>query len=246
MPPADKNSIKKKTRRPPPKAGEIAVTTGLPRRPHDAPVNPVADQTNWRVKLKPGRIKFDDPAKAKFLAAFADHGRKKDAADAAGVTLLTVTNHRKNDPDFAIAFDEASASYRDKFVKLAIGKLAFEGTPVNRCNPMTGEIYEEKREHATPLVVLELRRIDPSYRDKQDLNITGHTGVLVVPGAMTPAEWVKAQAIKNEARKNPLDDPTAKGTEAPPVAKPGEVVLPDRATEVATRNGKSAGKAVSR
>lgn len=232
-----------KPRRPPPKAGEIAVTTGMPRRSGAAPAHPVADQTNWRVQLQPGRIKFDDVAKAKFLAHFAEHGRPKHAADAADVTLLTATKHRKNDPDFAKAWDEAAASYRDKFVKLGIGKLAFEGLPITKVNPSTGALYTEKTEHATHLVAMELKRIDPSYREKQEIALSGAGGVLVVPGAMTPAEWVKDQERKNAERENPQQKAAEPGTEASPVAKPVEVVLPDRAADVAARK---AGKAVER
>ncbi len=233
----------RKAPRPAPKAGEVAVTTGMPRRRHDAPANPVADQTNWRHKMQPGRIKFDDVAKAKFLKAFAENGRKKESAEAAGVTLLTVTAHRKNDPDFAMAFDEAAASYRDKFVKRAIEDLAYKGTPVKKVNPFTGEVYEEKREHSAVLVAMELKRIDAAYRDKQEVSLTGTGGVLVVPGAMTPAEWVKDQARKNEERVNPTAKPAEQATEGPPVAKPVEVVLPCRAAVVAARK---AGKAVDR
>ncbi len=236
-------SKKKKIPTPPPKAGEIAVTTGMPRRRHDAPAHPVSDQTNWRVKMQPGRIKFDDVAKAKFLSSFADTGRKKEAAEAAGVTLLTVTTHRKNDPDFSLAFDEAAAAYRDKFVKLGIGKLAFEGIPIKKVNPTTGVVYTERMEHATHLVAMELKRIDASYREKQEVALTGGGGVLVVPGAMTPAEWVKDQERKNEERANPQQKAAEPGTEASPVEKPAEVVLPDRAAEVAARK---AGKAVER
>lgn len=233
----------KKIRKAPPKAGEIAAGTGMPRRRHDAPVNPIADQTNWRVKMQPGRIKFDDVAKAKFLDHFANHGRKKDAADAADVILLTVTNHRKNDPDFAIAFDEAAQAYRDKFVKRAIEEIAFEGIQVNKVNPFTGEVYEEKREHPAQLIAMELKRIDATYREKQEVALTGSGGVLVVPGAMTPAEWVKDQERKNAERANPQQKDAVPGTEASPVEKPAEVVLPDRAADVAARK---AGKAVER
>ncbi len=237
---------KKLKRRPPPKAGEIAVTTGLPRRPNAAPANPVADQRNWRVKLLASRIKFDDRAKEIFLCDFSGHGRKKDAASAAGVSLLTVTNHCKNDPDFAQAFDEAQAEYRDKFVKRAIDEIAYQGISIKKVNPFTGEVYEERRDHPVRLIELELRRVDPTFRDKQEISLTGGGGILVVPAAMTPAEWVADQEKKNEARKNPiLAEESGKTTSDVEASKEvvKEVVLPDRAKEVAARK---AGKDVVR
>ena len=235
---------KKLKRRPPPKGGEISATTGLVRRPNAAPANPVADQRNWRVKLLASRIKFDDRAKEIFLRDFANHGRKKESASAAGVSLLTVTNHCKNDPDFAQAFDEAQADYRDKFVKRAIDEIAYHGISIKKVNHVTGEVYEERRDHPVRLLELELRRVDPTFRDKQEISLTGGGGILVVPAAMTPAEWVADQEKKNEARKNPIlaaeegkDASEADATKE--VVK--EVVLPDRAKEVAARR---AGKTV--
>lgn len=238
--------IKKLKRRPPPKGGEVSATTGLVRRPNAAPANPVADQRNWRVKLLASRIKFDDRAKEIFLRDFADHGRKKEAANVAGVSLLTVTNHCKNDPDFAQAFDEAQAEYRDKFVKRAIDEIAYQGIAINKVNPFTGDVYEERREHPVRLLELELRRIDPTFRDKHEISLTGGGGILVVPAAMTPAEWVADQEKKNEARKNPLlAEDKGKTTSDAEATKEvdKEVVLPDRAKDVAARK---AGKAVTR
>ena len=234
---------KRMKRRAPSKLGEISITTGKPRPGNAPPLNPVADQRNWRVKLLASRIKFDDPAKEIFLREFAKHGRAKHAASDAGVSVLTVLNHRKNDPDFAQAYDEASAAYRDKFVEKAIQDLAYKGTPIMKVNQVTGEVYEERRDHPVRLLELELKRVDPSFRDKHEVALTGGGGVLVVPAAMTPAEWVKDQAKKNEDRMNPTQD-TGSGQDRPaatPEAK--DVVLPDRAADVAARK---AGKAVTR
>ena len=226
------------------KAGEIAASTGRPRQGVAPKANPVADQSNWRTRLVAGRIKFDDQAKEIFLAHFAEHGRKKHAATAAGVSVLTVTNHCKNDRDFAWAYDEAQAEYRDKFVGKAIGELAYEGIKIER--KIGPDVIETKRDYPIPLIAMELKRIDHSYRDKQEVSLTGAGGVLVVPAGMTPSEWVADQAKKNEARNNPMDDkedaPAAPGA-APVSAKPKEVVLPDRAATVAARK---AGKGVSR
>lgn len=226
------------------KAGEMTAS-GRVRQGSAPKANPVADQTNWRQNLVGQRIKFDDKAKELFLAAFADNGRKKHAAMAAGVSVLTVTNHCKNDPDFAQAYDEAQAEYRDKFVAKAIEDLAFKGIPIHKVNHVTGEVFEERRDHPVRLLELELRRIDATYRDKQEINLTGVGGVLVVPAGMTPSEWVADQAKKNETRKNPLQadqDQPEEGTQADE-AKPKDVVLPDRAADVAARK---AGKGVIR
>lgn len=226
------------------KAGEMTASGRL-RQGLAAKVRPIADQTNWRKKLQASRIKFDDEAKEIFLAAFAEHGRKFDAALAAGVGTLTVSNHCKNDPDFAQAYDEAKAEYRDKFVAKAIGELAYEGILIER--KIGDDVIETKRDYPIRLIELELKRIDSTFRDKQEVSLTGGGGVLVVPAAMTPAEWVADQARKNEARKNPLlAEEEAKAPAAASGAgafAPKEVHLPDRAADVAARK---VGKAVTR
>ncbi len=224
------------------KAGEITAS-GLLRRGVAPKANPVVNQSNWRRQLMTARIKFDDDAKEIFLAKYAEHGRKKDAATAAGVSALTVSNHCKNDPDFAQAFDEAQAEYRDKFVAKAIGELAYEGVLVERLDK-DGNVTETKRDYPIRLIELELKRIDPTYRDKQEVNLTGGGGILVVPAAMTPAEWVADQARKNEERMNPLLDKEADKDSSPAKADGAkDVALPDRAAAVAARK---AGKAVTR
>ncbi len=224
------------------KAGEMTAN-GRVRQGLAPRANPIADQTGWRRKLSTNQLKFDDAAKEIFLAVFATHGRKKDAATAAGVGFLTVNNHIKNDPFFAQAYDEALMEYRDKFVAKAIGELAYEGILIEK--KIGEEVIETKRDYPIRLIELELKRIDSTFRDKQEVNLTGGGGILVVPAGMTPAEWVADQERKNEARKNPLlAEEEAKAPEAAPGAPaPKEVHLPDRAADVAARK---AGKAVTR
>ncbi len=227
-------------KKPSAKGGERTVS-GRMRRNTAPKANPEVDTTNWRRKVQVASICFDDKAKAIFLEAFARHGRKKHAADAAGVTLHTVRNHLKDDPDFAKAYDGAGESYRDQFVEHAIGDLATKGVAVMAATK-DGDIYEARREYPVPLIILELRRIDPAYRDKQEIDITSGGGVLVAPAAMTPAEWVADQERKNAERKNPMEkDASDKATVQagkPLTDAPKEVTLLDRAVEVASRNAK--------
>ncbi len=230
-----KEGLKKPTA----KGGE-RTASGRLRRSQAPKANPEVDQSNWRRKVQTASIRFDDRAKEIFLEEFASHGRKKHAADAAGVTLHTVRNHLKDDPDFAKAYDGAGESYRDQFVQHAIGDLATKGVAVMAATK-DGDIYEARREYPVPLIILELRRIDPAYREKQEIDITSGGGVLVAPAAMTPAEWVADQERKNAERKNPMEkDVPSPGTKdgKPSADAPKEVTLLDRAVEVAARNAK--------
>ncbi len=219
-----------------PKAGEMTLGGRL-RRESITKANPEVDQSTWRKKLRASMITFDDKAKEIYLDEFASHGRKKHAADAAGVSLHLVRSHLKNDPEFAKAHDEACDSYRDQFVQHAVGELATKGTPVMGSNK-EGKIYEVRRDYPVPIILLELRRIDPTYREKQELDITSGGSVLVAPAHMTPTEWVADQDRKNAERMNPMEKDVSPDPETKDGKPPKEGELPDRAADVAARNKK--------
>lgn len=221
------------------KVGEMTASGEL-RRPKTVKANPTADQSTWRTKLRTSMLAFDDPAKEIFLDEFAKHGRRKHAADAAGVSLHTVREHIKNDPEFSKAYDNAVDAYRDQFVEHAIGDLATNGVAVMAATK-DGDVYEARRDYPIRLIELELKRIDPAYREKQELDITSGGGVLVVPAAMTPAEWVADQVRKNAERMSPMEkDAVNKAAESNEsvTENPKEVTLLDRAALVAARNAK--------
>lgn len=223
-----------------PKAGEMTMGGRL-RRECTTKAHPEVDMSTWRVKLRASMITFDDKAKEIYLNEFASHGRKKHAADAAGVSLHLVRSHLKNDPEFAKAHDEACESYRDQFVEHAIGNLATKGIPVmGAMKDGEGKVitYEQRRDYPIPIVILELRRVDPTYRDKQEIDITSGGSVLVAPAHMTPTEWVADQDRKNAERTNPMEKDVSTDPEAKDGKPSKDVKLPDRAAEVAARNKK--------
>jgi len=163
------------------------TTTGKP--------NPIADQTNWRNKLQQSRLKFDDGQKKVYCEALAEHGLKGRAAETAGVCRQLVANHLENDPDFLDAVSEAVDRYRDKRVEKAM-ELAFDGIEVKKYNK-DGDLIETRRDHPIRLIEMELKRVEPGYREKQtvDMNFTG--GVLVAPAEMTPEDWIAAEQANN-------------------------------------------------
>ncbi len=167
-------------------------------------INVTAVQDNWRTRLQRSRIKFDDDQKAVYLSALSDHGRKGSAAIAAGVCGNTVIAHLDNDPDFAEGFAEATVAYRDKFVGHGVN-LAYEGIEVRKFNK-DGDLIELRRDYPIPLVVMEMKRVEPDYRDKQtiDLNATGG-GVLIAPAGITPEAWIAREEEENLLKLAPPD-----------------------------------------
>lgn len=160
------------------------------------------NQAAWRKKMQLRRIKFDDQQKKIYIAAMNDHALKGKSAQAANVSMQTVYDHLKNDPDFKQAFHEAIDAHADKIVAHH-HKLLLEGE-ITRKYDKEGNCIEETSKHPIRLIELELKRVEPEYRDKQtiDLNATGG-GVLVAPADISPEDWIKREMEENAAKKPP-------------------------------------------
>lgn len=211
-----------------PKVGEVTKTTGKPKRSGAPKRNPKVDTTTWRRKLQASRIKFDDVAKEIFLGAFRLNNLKMRAADQAGVALATVNEHLKNDPDFASAYDEAVAVWRDFVVDKAIVKIALEGNERRR-KDKEGNVIEEWTEHPVPLLLAELKRVDHGFRESSTLDVNTGGGVLIAPSDMEPADWLALQREKNESRKSPMEQEAELAKAANPAPPPPkDIELPDR------------------
>lgn len=168
-----------------------------------------ADDTNWRIRIRnAGNIRFDDDAKRRFLEVFAKNNRKSHAAAAAGVCLQTVNNHIENDPEFAAAIENAIVEYRDRIMEHA-QELMLEGTDV----PLIGgkdkdEVVAYKREYPTNLIAMEMRRVEPGFKDRSEIDLKGGGGVLVVPANAASDEWQKIVEGRNADTVQP-DPPEA-------------------------------------
>lgn len=161
---------------------------------------PVAVQDNWRTKLQAHRIKFDDKAKAIYLAELERHGRKGDAARAAGVTPETVQRHiAEVDPDFAEAAEIAFQAHRDRIVSKIVHE-AVDGVLVTKSRRVKAtdgsddweeEVHREVR-FETALRNRVLGSYAPEFRENSTVNIgsTGNAGgVLLIPMVKTMDEW---------------------------------------------------------
>lgn len=139
------------------------------------------------------RLKFDDEARGRFLHHYAFFGRFTHACDAAGVAVQTVERHLDKDEDFKAAFLEAQKRYRDR-VHTVAQRVALDGVK----RPLLGgkdkdEIVAYETVYATNILAMELKRVDPSYREngKEDGRQGRKSGVLVVPATQTVEEWIE-------------------------------------------------------
>jgi len=117
--------------------------------------------------------------------------------------MQTVVNHLEIDPDFEKQRDEALEVYRDKVV-MHHNKLLFEGEITQKFDNK-GALIETKHTFPIRLIELELKRVEPAYRDKQTIDFgAGGGGELVAPPELTPAQWIEQQEKNNTEKKPPV------------------------------------------
>jgi hypothetical protein len=160
-----------------------------------------ADQASWRVRMRPDYIKFCDKRKTQFLEELLKHGQRSLACQVVDVTLMTLRTHLKNDPDFAAAFDETLA-LRSQLIVEQLEREALVG----HTQPIfdkDGNEVGEKRVYETQLRLAMLKRFDPEYKDRAEIEHKGGGGVLIAPPDATPQEWISREQAKNEERTKP-------------------------------------------
>lgn len=158
---------------------------------------PVVDWTNWRQRMRTKDLKLDDRQKARFFEYFAESGQLFNSAYRIDVCVQCIKNHIKADPEFAEAFEDAKARYRDKIERVA-ELVAQEGV----LEPLIGgknkdRVVATKRVYATNILAMQLKRTNPEYRDQQAVELTVKGGALIAPAAMTPEAWAAQFAAKD-------------------------------------------------
>jgi hypothetical protein len=157
------------------------------------------DTTSWRKELRVERVKFCDDAKQRFLREFSKHNLMTNSAKAADVCLMTVRRHLEIDEEFKAAYENCKTNYRDRVIEHG-QKLIFEGIE----EPIIGgefrdEVVAHKQVVFPHLVAMEMRKVDPDYKDRKELDHknTGG-GVIVAPSGMTAEEWIAAEQERNK------------------------------------------------
>lgn len=147
--------------------------------------NPALDKDvavlKWSVYKDGKHIaeKFDDNAKKLFLAAYVKYLTKTRAARAAGVTLVTVNVHMKKDKNFAAACEAARQMIADRVDETA-HHVALEGV-LEPIFSKDGVLLGHKRVFNGNILAMLMRRFQPEYRDKAELDVNHGGGVLLIP-----------------------------------------------------------------
>jgi hypothetical protein len=166
---------------------------GKPRESNTGTRKPVVDDSGWRVKAqRKTRIKFDDVAKKRYLDALAETGRKWFAEQAAGVARSTVETHLENDPEFADAFEDAIASYSAPRL-VQIEKEAIEGHE-DKHYDAEGKLVRERRVYETRLREMFLKKHDPGYKEKSEVDVNARGGCVILQGVLTDEDFERKAA----------------------------------------------------
>lgn len=134
---------------------------------------------NWRAVVVRSRTKFNEHTKGIFLREYAKHGIMGKAAKASGVTSQTVHNHLKSDEEFAEACLAAQDEYQAKFLD-HFQDLVFNGVEKRTYDRM-GNLVSEETQYPIRLIEMEAKKVDKSYTDKREVDVTVSGGVLVAP-----------------------------------------------------------------
>jgi hypothetical protein len=156
------------------------------------------------IGLKTGSYVFDLDRQTRFCEEFAKHGRKKQSADVAGVSIATIQRYLSADPIFKDMFAEAQATYRDH-----VAEEVYRRGVTGIEKPIIGgqfrdEIICYEKVYSDRLLELEAKRVDPGYRDRGNIDIAvKEGGVLVIANNKTSLDdW--ENKFKGTTKEEPI------------------------------------------
>lgn len=130
---------------------------------------------------------FTARRKEKFLAAFRETGLLNKSAYVIDIDTETIRRHRKKDPEFSAAYDEALQDFREVLEAEAY-RRAVDG--IEKGVYYQGALVVSEQQYSDRMLELLLKRHIPAFRDKHQVDMNVNGGVLVVPGnSETAAEW---------------------------------------------------------
>lgn len=173
---------------------------------------------NRRAGEKGGHLKpygkFNDEAKRKFLELCLEHGPHVSRhAYAVGVSPATEIRHRKKDPEYAAAFEHMQEMWKARLEEEVIrrGRDGWD-EPVFYQGAQVGVV----RKYSDTLLMALVKKYDPQYWDKNQVDLTVNGGVLVVGAAHgTVEEWrdyhtkrrIEARGAAGEEGEGPGEGP---------------------------------------
>lgn len=141
-----------------------------PAPPAKPPTKPRNKQAAVNALAYPWVDKIRHPKKRAMLACYAKSGNLLEASKVARVSRAIHYVWLAEDPDYKAAVNDARQLAIEGMEAIA-DKLAFQGVlrPVFYAGQRCGSI----REHNATLIMFRLKRLDPSYRERVDVGLSG-------------------------------------------------------------------------
>ena len=141
---------------------------------------------------------------SRFLEVYKECGHKAKAALAANLSYDAIRRAERSDPDFAAEVEQAHELFTARLCEAAY-KAAVEGWKVPKYDAK-GQLCGHEWKFSERILELLLKRHDPAFREKADIDVKHSGGVVVVQApAMVPGSWDEYAAQRNAARKEVID-----------------------------------------
>lgn len=150
----------------------------------------------WRSEYRKKQHKFDDIQKEIFLKDYALHGKMALAAAKAGVCLQTVRNHMEKDTEFEKVVGEVQWQVHQRIVKQL--ETEFIEGYTQPIFSKDGLFLGDKKIMETAGRIAVLKRHDPEYRDRSEVDVKMAGGVLVIPSGVNLDDWISAAGAAAE------------------------------------------------
>lgn len=151
------------------------------------------------------QVVLTDEKRQDYLDRLLVHGKKMLAAVEVGVHYSTIVSRTKIDPSFKEDIDDV-LRLRSQQIVDRLEEDALNGHQQLFYDKETGALVSEKTVYETPLRMAMLKRHDPEYVDKKEIEHTHRGGVLVVPGRLTPESWRQLFEAKSDPTQPPEEE----------------------------------------
>ena len=145
--------------------------------------------------------KFDADMRHRFLQYYALTGQLVKSSREIGISPTTVRTLRKNDPAFDEAMQEAADEFRESIEREVLRRAVFG---VDEPVFQGGEEVGTKRVYSDALLMMAMKKFDPSYKETHQVDVNVSPGVLAVPMTESEEDWEKRNAV--EADYDTIDE----------------------------------------
>lgn len=150
------------------------------------------------INRRQGEEIFDDELKAEYCRLVSETGVLGKTAEAVGITAHTAVRHRRQDPVFNQAVEDAMASHRDK-IDLAVQRRAIDGIKEDIYDT-AGRKVGHKIKYSDSLLALYAKRHNSAYKERVEVDAHVQQAVLVVQ-----APTVTVGDMEEQARRIALE-----------------------------------------